>query len=190
MFSPADVVPEEVTILAVGNLIPSKGHELLLRSFAAIKNRFPALSHKIIGNGPEQSRLERIAGELRIGGSVRFLGRQSRAQVADAMRSASVFALPSKYEGLGCVYLEAMSASLPVVACRGQGIEEIIQSGMNGCLVEPDNLLELTETLFGLLQQDELRRKMGVAARHTIVQEYTQAEQAARLFRLYQECLG
>jgi teichuronic acid biosynthesis glycosyltransferase TuaC len=189
-FSPAGAVPAEATILAVGNLIPSKGHELLLRSFVAIKDRFPQLSIEIIGDGPERSRLERIVREQGITGRVRFLGHQSRLQVADAMRRASIFALPSTYEGLGCVYLEAMSAGLPVIACRGQGIEEIIQPDMNGCLVEPDNLLELAETLSGLLQQDELRRTMGIAARHTILQEYTQAEQAARSFRLYQECLG
>jgi glycosyltransferase involved in cell wall biosynthesis len=102
------------------------------------------------------------------------------------MRRATVFALPSRYEGLGCVYLEAMSAGKPVVACRGQGIEEVVEQGVNGCLIE--DLQELSDTLARLLQQAGLRRKMGQAARRTILQGYSLGHQAARLFRLYQEC--
>jgi glycosyltransferase involved in cell wall biosynthesis len=104
------------------------------------------------------------------------------------MRRATVFALPSRYEGLGCVYLEAMAAGKPVVACLGQGIDEVIKPGLNGCLIKPDDLEELIDTLTRLLQQTEIRRKMGDAARRTILQRYTLAEQAARLFRLYREC--
>ncbi len=110
MFSPPDSEPDAPVILSVGNLIPVKGHELLLRAFAAIQNQFPGLSLEIIGDGPERPRLQQLANEQGIAGKVNFRGRQSRRQVADAMRRATIFALPSRYEGLGCVYLEAMSA--------------------------------------------------------------------------------
>ncbi len=188
MFSPSDGEPNPPVILSVGNLIPVKGHELLLRAFAAIQNQFPGLSLEIIGDGPERSRLQKLAGEQGIAGSVYFRGRQSRRQVADAMRRASLFALPSRYEGLGCVYLEAMAAGKPVIACRGQGIDEVIEQGINGCLVGADDLQELTDTLALLLRQAELRRTMGGKARHTIIQGYTLEEAAARLVRLYREC--
>ena len=187
MFSPADGEAAPV-ILCVGNLIPIKGHELLLRGFAASQNQFPRLSLDIIGEGPEQPRLQKLADQLGIADKVNFRGRQNRRQVADAMRRATVFALPSRYEGLGCVYLEAMSAGKPVIACRGQGIEEVIEQGINGCLIGAGDLQELRDTLTQLLQQPELRRKMGHAARRTILQEYSLGHQAARLFRLYQEC--
>ena len=117
----------------------------------------------------------------------KFVNR-GRRQVADAMRRATVFALPSRYEGLGCVYLEAMAACKPVIACTGQGIDEVIEQGVNGCLIGTDDLQGLTDTLIRLLQQAEVRRKMGDAARRTILQGYTLAQQAARLFRLYQGC--
>ena len=104
------------------------------------------------------------------------------------MRPATIFALPSRYEGLGCVYLEAMSAGRPAIGCLGQGIDEVIESGVNGCLIKPDALQELSETLTGLLRHPETRRKMGDAARRTILQSYTLEEQAARLIRVYQEC--
>jgi glycosyltransferase involved in cell wall biosynthesis len=188
MFSPPESEAEEPVILSVGNLIPVKGHELLLRAFAAIQNQFLGLSLEIIGDGPERSHLQQLSNEHGIAGKVRFRGRQSRQQVADAMRRATVFALPSRYEGLGCVYLEAMSAGKPVVACLDQGIDEVVEQGVNGCLIRADDLQALTDTLAGLLQQAEVRRKMGDAARRTILQGYTLGEQAARLFRVYRAC--
>ena len=188
MFSPADGEPGAPVILSVGNLIPVKGHELLLRAFAAIRNQFPGLALEIIGDGPERSRLQHLAGEQGMADEVFFRGRQSRQQVVDAMRRATIFALPSRYEGLGCVYLEAMAAGKPVIACRGQGIEEVIEPGVNGCLIGTDDLQELVDTLARLLQQADLRRKMGDGARRTVLQGYTLEEQAERLFRLYREC--
>jgi teichuronic acid biosynthesis glycosyltransferase TuaC len=188
MFAPPASEPDASMILSVGNLIPVKGHELLLRAFAAIQNQFPELSLEIIGDGRERSRLQQLADELGLARRVHFRGRQSRQQVADAMRRATIFALPSRYEGLGCVYLEAMSAGKPVVACLGQGIDEVIEQGVNGCLIGADDLQALIDTLSRLLQQPEVRRSMGDAARRTILQSYTLGEQAARLFRLYREC--
>jgi teichuronic acid biosynthesis glycosyltransferase TuaC len=187
-FSPPDDEEKTPTILSVGNLIPVKGHELLLRAFAAIQSQFPGLSLEIIGEGPERSRLQQLANEQGIVGKVNFRGRRSRREVADAMRRDTIFALPSRYEGLGCVYLEAMSAGRPAIGCLGQGIDEVIEAGVNGCLIKPDDLQELSDTLARLLQQPEARRKMGSAARRTILQSYTLSEQAARLYGIYQEC--
>lgn len=192
-FSPPEAEPEAAVILSVGNLIPVKGHELLLRAFAAVRRQCPGLvdaglALEIIGDGPERSRLQKLAVTEGVADKVHFRGRQSRREVAEAMRGATIFALPSRYEGLGCVYLEAMAAGKPIIACRGQGIEEVIEPEVNGCLVKADDLQELSATLARLLQQSEIRRKMGEAARRTILQRYTLGQQAARLFRLYREC--
>jgi teichuronic acid biosynthesis glycosyltransferase TuaC len=190
MFSPATVDCASDTILSVGNLIPIKGHELLLRALAGILPRYPHISCEIIGDGPEHQRLTRLASDCNMAGKVRFLGRQSRKQVADAMRRCVLFALPSRYEGLGCVYLEAMSTEKPVVACRGQGIDELIRHGSNGWLIEPGNLQELTAVLSALLQNLQLRRQIGTAARRTVLESLTSAHQATQLATLYRECLG
>jgi glycosyltransferase involved in cell wall biosynthesis len=189
MFSPTNIVVSQPIILSVGNLIPIKGHELLIRVFAGLCSDFPDLSCELIGEGPERSRLSAAAAKLNIANRVRFLGRQSRKQVADAMRRCAVFALPSRYEGLGCVYLEAMCAGKPVIACRGQGIEEIIESGINGWLVGANDAGELKHALVRLLQDAQLRRRIGEAAHRTIVQRFTLERQADRLVQLYRECL-
>jgi glycosyltransferase involved in cell wall biosynthesis len=190
IFSPDQSSAASNVILSVGNLIPVKGHELLLRAFAAINDRYPTATCVIIGDGPERPGLSRLAGELGIASEVRFMGRQSRSNVTRAMRGCAVFALPSRYEGLGCVYLEAMSASKPVIACRRQGIDEIIQHSVNGWLTDPDDLPGLTSGLDTLLQNQQMRRQMGEVARRTIQNGLTLAHQAERLVRVYQECRG
>jgi teichuronic acid biosynthesis glycosyltransferase TuaC len=189
LFSPGpEPSSDGLTVLSVGNLIPIKGHELLIRAVASLANEFPTLSLEIIGDGAERSRLETLTKELKIVEHVRFPGRQSRREVAAAMRRCTVFALPSRYEGLGCVYLEAMSVGKPVIGCRGQGIAEIIQHGSNGFLVGPDNERELTLALAMLLRDEARRRGLGAAARDTILERLTLAQQADNLARIYREC--
>ncbi len=176
------------TVLSVGNLIPIKGHETLIKAIASLVGSFPEVSLEIIGTGPELSRLQELVARLNISQRVHFLGRQSRTDVANAMRRCTVFALPSRYEGLGCVYLEAMCTGKPVVACRGQGIAEIIQQGRNGFLVGPDNEKELALALDMLLRDGKLRQKVGTAARDVVLEQFTLAQQAERLARIYREC--
>jgi glycosyltransferase involved in cell wall biosynthesis len=197
LFAPAlsapaspDPVPAEVstpTILAVGNLLPIKGHELLLRSLVRLKQSHPRLQCRFIGEGSEQEHLARLAKDWGIDDRLQFLGRRSRAEVAEAMRGCTVFALPSRYEGLGCVYLEAMACGRPVIACHGQGIDEVIQHKNNGWLIPVNGLEELTQGLDMLLNDAELRARIGERARQTIVDKFTLSHQAEDLMKIYNE---
>jgi glycosyltransferase involved in cell wall biosynthesis len=187
IFTPANE-PSGLKILSVGNLIPIKGHDLLLRAVAMIQSRIPDVSCDIIGEGAELKRLQVLAGELKIADKVRFLGRQSRDSMAEALRQCTIFALPSRYEALGCVYLEAMSAAKPVIACRGQGIAEVIEHGKNGWLVGDDDVSEMAHALVTLFEDTELRNRMRLAARRTILKSLTLQHQAQRLSDLYREC--
>ena len=174
-------------ILIVGNLIPSKGQELVLRAIHRMAADFPHLQCRIIGEGPDRSRLEALAHKLGISQRIHFLGRQSRAAVADAMRCCSVFVLSSRSEGLGCVYLESMACAKPVIACRGQGIEEVIQHEKNGWLISPDSLDELVQGLSTLLQPSDLSSRLGLAARQTVLDGLTLYHQAQKLLGVYRE---
>jgi len=190
-FSPDEErTAQDPVVLAVGNLLPIKGHELLVRAIASLASEFPALTLEIIGHGPEQPRLQALASELQIAERVFFRGRQSRLQVAGAMRRCNIFALPSRYEGLGCVYLEAMSTGKPVIGCRGQGIAEVIRHGSNGFLVGPENEKELTLAMAMLLRDQGLRLRLGEAARETVLDRFTLAHQAEHLARIYGECVA
>jgi glycosyltransferase involved in cell wall biosynthesis len=161
-----------------------------VRSASSLISEFPTLRWEFIGQGPERSRLHNLAQQLGVDQHVRLLGCQSHQQVAEAMRRCSVFALPSRSEALGGFYLEAMSTGKPVIGCRGQGIAEIIQHGSNGFLVGPDNEKELTLAIAMLLRDESYRRKLGMAARDTILDRLTLAHQAESLFRIYRESIA
>ena len=191
MFSPGpEPSTSELRVLSVGNLIPIKGHDVLIRAVAALASEFKDLTLEIIGDGPERRNLQELTQELQVSQQVHFPRRKSRAEVAEAMRRCTLFALPSRYEGLGCVYLEAMSSGKPVIGCRGQGIAEIVRQGSNGFLVGPDNEKELTLALAMLLRDQGLRERLGAAARDTILDRPTLARQAEDLVRIYRESMA
>lgn len=178
---------ETPSILVVGNLLAAKGQELVLRSIARLKDSHPTLRCNLIGEGADRDRLLGLSKELGLGDQVCFLGRRNRGEVAKAMCNCTVFVLPSRNEGLGCVYLEAMACAKPVVACRGQGIEEIIQHGSNGWLIPADGIEELVQGLHALLESAELRARIGESARRTIGDRLTISHQAEALHKIYME---
>jgi teichuronic acid biosynthesis glycosyltransferase TuaC len=180
--------PAPQKIVSVGNLIPTKGHEVLLKALAALSAKYPSLVCEIVGDGPLREPLGSLAKELRLGERVRFLGRRSRTEVANLVRSATLFVLPSSYEGLGCVYLEAMASGTPAIGCRGQGIEEIIHHSRDGWLVAPNDVDGLVRGVATLLENDQLRELIAIQGRDTVLQNYTIACQAQRLLRIYREC--
>ena len=188
--NPAAVGQFDPEILIVGNLLRSKGHELVLRALRNVKSSFPQLRCRIIGEGPDRAQLEARARELGIGQQVQFVGRQSRSEVAEAMRRCSVFVLPSRNEGLGCVYLQAMSCGKAVIGCSGQGIDEVIEHGKNGWLIPVDGLEELVQGLVILLGSPEVRTRIGTAARQTILEKLTLSHQAQHLARIYREAIA
>ncbi|MGA2022695.1 MAG: glycosyltransferase family 4 protein [Candidatus Sulfotelmatobacter sp.] len=187
VFAPGNSQDERPTILIVGNLLAGKGHELVLKAFARLTDSRPGLQCQIIGEGADRDRFSALARDLGIDDRVHFFGRRSRSAVAEAMRNCTVFVLPSRYEGLGCVYLEAMASGKPAIACHGQGIDEIIYHGSNGWLIPIDGFEELVQGLQILLGNAELRAQIGKAARRTILNNFTLSHQAGKLMRIYEE---
>jgi len=191
LFSPnsEQVVQLNPEVLVVGTLIPSKGHELVLRALGKLARSFPTVQCRVIGEGPDGDRLEALVHELGIKQRVQFVRRQSRLEVAEGMRRCSVFALPSRNEALGCVYLEAMACGKPVIGCRGQGIDGVIEHGRNGWLIPGDGLEELVQELSALFRSPELCVRVGSAARQTILKRFTLSHQAEQLIAVYRQAI-
>ena len=190
-FSPARERSEGApTISSVGSLIASKGHEVTLRALAEMRAEFPALICRIVGEGVELSRLQALAQQMGVAGQVEFLGRKTRAQVAELLRASDMFALPSRYEGLGCAYLEAMASGLPTIAYRGQGIQEVIRHNENGILMSEQSAENAPRALAAvvrtLLKNREMRGALGDAARRTVVEGFTLRHQAAALAQVFE----
>jgi len=149
-------------ILCVAHLYPRKGVQTLLRAFARLR---PAAVLRIVGIGPEKSRLEHLARTLGIEDRVHFLGLLPFHDLTTEYRNATVFALPSEQEGFGIVFLEAMASSLPVVAGRAGAVPEVVEEGTTALLIDPSDDVALAQSLETLLDRPDMRTSMGSAGR-------------------------
>jgi teichuronic acid biosynthesis glycosyltransferase TuaC len=190
LFSPAAESSAAITVLSGGNLTATAGHDLLIRATASLPKEFPSISLEIIGDGRERSRLQSLVKEQGLANVVHFPGVQSHTEVATAMRRCTLFVLPSQSEGVECMSLAAMACGRPVIGCRGQGISEVIQHGTNGFLVGLRNEKELTLAMGMLLREQQRRQNLGTAARDSILDRFTVAQQAESLRRIYRESIG
>ncbi|HTU84579.1 MAG TPA: glycosyltransferase family 4 protein [Solirubrobacteraceae bacterium] len=137
---------------------------------------------RIAGNGPDRPTLERLSEELGLQGRVEYLGFVSEGtKLRDLYRSASVVALPSAYEGLPMVLLEAMSCGTPVVGSDIPAIAEVIERGRTGILVPVGDPRRLAEALSEAVAR---RAELGSAARASIVANYDQAVVGPRLAQM------
>lgn len=150
------------TILCVAHLYPRKNVGTLLEAMALLP---PPSVLRVIGTGPERERLERRAEELGLVGRVLFLGHVPFERLAAEYRLADVFCLPSRQEGFGIVFLEAMAAALPIVAAYAAAVPAVVSDGEDGVLVSPDSAAELASALGRLLADPEERRRLGELGR-------------------------
>lgn len=182
-------------ILHVARLVEKKGTAYLLDAFARLAQRHPQATLVVIGAGPLAAALAARAERLGIGARVRWLGARPHAEVRQWLRRASVLCLPSctatngDSEGLGLVLLEAAASGVPVVATRHGGIPEAVRDGETGYLVAERDSEALAEALDALFSRDDVRRRMGAAARALARERFDLTLQTAALERLYAEVL-
>jgi phosphatidylinositol alpha-1,6-mannosyltransferase len=156
---------EPPSLLCVAHLYPRKDVATLLAAMARLE-RDAVL--RVAGTGPELPRLRRIARRLRLGRRVEFLGHVPFARLAAEYRRADVFCLPSRQEGFGIVFLEAMAAGIPIVAGRAPAVVELLGDGEYGVLVTPGDAPALAKALDRLLGDPEERRRLGEAGRRRV----------------------
>jgi glycosyltransferase involved in cell wall biosynthesis len=155
-------------ILYAGVLIPRKGVHHLLRAFAKVVQEFPEARLEIVGRDENPEYAEQLCQEVvRLGlhGRVSFVGEVPQVELADRMRRACVFVLPSLSEGLGRVVVEAMATGTPVIGTRVGGIPEMVQEGWTGFLVPPGDEEALAERLRWVLGRPPEAEAMGRRAR-------------------------
>ncbi|HET9718889.1 MAG TPA: glycosyltransferase, partial [Solirubrobacteraceae bacterium] len=178
---PAEVHRAEASppiVLAVGRLVEKKGFDTLLRAAAQLSNWGAGFRLHIAGDGPMWPTLARLASELGVGDSVRFLGPLTQQELEQHFARAAVFALPCQVtpdgnrDGLPNTILEAMARELPVVSTTLPSVREAIEDGAQGRLVAPRDPDALAAALRELLDDAELRRRLGRAARERVSREH------------------
>ena len=161
-----------------------KGIDHVIQVLPRILRVVPEVEYWIIGDGDDRPRLVALARQMGVGNRVRFLGYVSEEQLHDCYRRCTVLTMPSRGEGFGFVYLEAMAYGKPVVAGAHGGPLDFIQDRVNGFVVQYGNLDQLTEVLIAVLTNPRLRQRVGQNARETVLSRYTFAHFRARIFEL------
>ena len=152
-------------VLSVARMYPRKRLADLLHAAALLRTRVDGVQVRIVGRGPEWDALCRLHAELGLGDTVVLLGDLTRERLAEEYVNASVFCLPSVQEGFGIVFLEAMAAELPVVACRVAAVPEVVLHDATGLLVPPRDPGALAETIERLIREPALARRLGQEGR-------------------------
>ena len=174
------------TIVCVANFRAQKRHDVLLDAFAEVVERVPAARLQLAGDGAMLDESRERAQQLGVAERVEFLG-----AVEDPwplLGNAHAFALTSDYEGLPVAVLEAMGAGLPVVATNVEGNADLVDEGRTGFLFAPGDSSACAGRLVALLTDDELRDRVGAAARAT-ASERTMDRCVDRYFALYQDLI-
>jgi glycosyltransferase involved in cell wall biosynthesis len=180
--------PTRLLIGAVGRLAPEKGFDLLIRAAAKLIADGRDIGLAIAGDGPEHANLERLIHELGIADRVRLLG-----FVSDPIafyEAMDLYALSSLREGLPNVLLEAMALGVPVVATDVAGVPRLISDGSNGLLSPPGDLGGLIDAITRLIDDSQLRHRLAVVARDTVVSRFSFAARMAKVAALYDDLLS
>lgn len=163
-------VREQRTVVFVGRIEPVKGLDVLLRAWLTMQKTVKNAQLIIAGTGDQRDELERLARELGIDQHVHFPGHVS--DVAALLETADLYVQPSHQEGLSNSLMQAMAMSLPVVATRISGNEDLVTDRVSGRLVEPGNPVELAQALCETLENPEEAAHMGRRARQLIEERY------------------
>lgn len=169
----------------IGKLETQKGHRFLLEAFGAIRDQVPGARLVIVGAGKLDSSLRDLAGVFGLADAVQFPG--LRSDIPRVLASLDVFALPSLWEGLPIVLLEAMAAGLPVVATRVGGIPDVLVDGETGFLVEPERPELLAGAILRCLTEPSRARRMADAAGEVVRSRFSIPAYTRRLEKIYEE---
>jgi glycosyltransferase involved in cell wall biosynthesis len=178
----------EARIVFVGRLDPVKNLPSLLRAMKIVCEVLPDAKLIIVGDGEEREDLESLSDSLGIRDRVDFVGRTPHENIPDYLSQADIFVLPSVSEGFPVVILEAMACGLPIVATRVGGVPDIIEDGVNGCLVESGDFLGLAKKILFLLKNPLLKNLLSKNNRIK-VQGYTWKNVVDHLERIYREII-
>jgi phosphatidylinositol alpha-1,6-mannosyltransferase len=161
-----------LTVARLSHADASKGVDQVLRALPAVRAAVPDLEYVIVGDGDGRHALEALARQLGVSNTARFIGAISTERLIDTYRTSDVFVMPSRTEGFGMVFAEAMSFGIPVIAGNHGGSREIIEQGKTGFKVNQENLDELCAVLARLAEDSTLRASVGAAGRATALERY------------------
>jgi glycosyltransferase involved in cell wall biosynthesis len=181
--APSPVLSFSTWIGTLAELHPTKGLDVAIEAFARLASQFPDIALVLIGEGQQRNQLVELARARGLQDRIRFCGHMPHA--ATLLSAFDIFLFPSRSEGLGYAALEAGNASLPVVASRAGGIPEIIEDGISGLLVTPNDVDGFTNALASLLTDTERRTRLGEALHNRVHTSFSVQQMIENTLALY-----
>jgi len=178
--------PDAVAIGAVARLVPDKGLDTLLHAIGLLVARFPEVQCLLVGDGPLRDELRNLSGTLGLDGHIVFAG--YRSDVPRLLSAMDIYMLPTRREGFGVAFAEAMSMEVPVIASRIAPLDEIIVDGRTGVLADVGDPGAFARAAQPLLADAELRCRVGQAGRRHVIERFEQSIMCKAYERLFMEC--
>jgi len=186
---PVRALPELPTALFVGVLERYKNVDGLVEAWRRVEKRVPEARLVVVGKGPLRNEVERLAAEL--SGRVEAIGELPPEGIAAALDEATLLVLPSRHEGLGRVVIEAFARGRGVVASRAGGVLDLVDDGVQGLLVDPEDTVALADALVTVLGRRDVAERLGAAASIRFAEwNQTADEFAARTKELVETALN
>jgi L-malate glycosyltransferase len=185
IFQPVKRVGESV-IATVGNIRRVKGHDIFIKAAAAVVSQFPDASFSIAGEVLEPdyfAELQALIRELNLSDRFHFAG--GITNLREYLSGADIFVLPSRSEGFSNAIVEAMAASLPVVATDVGGNPEAVQDGINGIIVASEDVPAMSAAIIRLLSDPSQARKMGAEGKRLTAERFTTDAMMTQITRVY-----
>ncbi|MCK5522458.1 MAG: glycosyltransferase family 4 protein [Thiomargarita sp.] len=182
--------PNPYEVLCVGRLVPVKGQFILIEAVARLISEGRQLRLRFVGDGPDRQRLEDEVKQRQLTEQVVFEGAINQDRILDFYNSADIFTIASFAEGLPVVLMEAMAMEIPCITTHITGIPELITSGKDGILVAASDIEALAKAIALLMDNPDLRLKIGKSGHQRVLEYYElqrNTERLADIFRRYLE---
>ncbi len=193
-FAPQETLnfKEETVILSVGRLVPTKGFDTLIRACFLLKNKGLRLKCLIVGEGKYKNKYQRLRDNLGLKAQVYFLGPKREEELMKLYSECDFFVLPVRrisagdiQDGIPVSLMEAMSLEKVVISSSLSGIPELIDDGINGFLVKPDDYQEIARIIIFLAKDLPQRIKIGKKAREKIKGQFSLKATVDRLEEIF-----
>lgn len=183
--------PASPSVALVGRLSEEKGFDVGLRSLAQVRQQVPDLLIRIVGDGPEASRLHRLAHSLDLMRSIEFFGSLPHEGALRVIAGADVVLVPSTaQEGFSLTAVEAALLERPVVATIVGGLPETVKHGTTGLVVQAGDVPSMTEALVALMVNRGMRQRLGSNGRSRALNEYSHVRFVDEIGALYERIIG
>ncbi|HEY4499594.1 MAG TPA: glycosyltransferase family 4 protein [Candidatus Paceibacterota bacterium] len=178
-------ITDEYVILTTSRLVHKNGTDILIRAMQLLRRNLPNVKCVIVGDGPERNQLSDLTQKLKLESNIQFVGQVPQKEIPYYFQITDVFIRPSRSEGLGSSFLEAMAAGIPIVATPVGGIVDFLKDGETGFVTKVDDPSDCAIQLQRALTNVDQRKKIIIRAQQLIQEKYTWGKVVSAMSRIF-----